>query len=93
MKGVCEDGPAQGYAREGLSSPPPKTLRVEDVVEEDRVWEQEDNDTEVEFGRWGYRLDRVELSEAVGQPATRIPVAVYKYDASLDPKAAEVDTP
>jgi hypothetical protein len=88
VRGICEDGPAQGYAREDLPNPPPKTLRVEDVVEKDRVWEPEDNDTEVTFGTYGYRLDRIELSEVVGDATTRTPVAIYTYDETLDPESA-----
>lgn len=88
MKGICEDGPAQGW--EGnLPTPAPRTLLmprdIEDYLPGAAV---RDIPPGTEFpkmpGSYGYRLDRLDPAEHATVPGATEAAACYVYDVSLD---------
>ncbi len=88
MKGICIDGPAQGWTCDRLPKPAPKTLLVPEDIEEympGTVPQGIQPGTEFPGtpDSYGYRLDRVAVIDHATLPGAPEAAAVYVYDQAL----------
>jgi hypothetical protein len=89
MKGICSDGPAQGWICDNLPKPAPRTLLVpRDIEKYLPGHEPQSIQAGTEFpmmpGSYPYRFARMEPVEHATVPGAIEAAAVYVHDPSLD---------